>query len=173
MDVLIECCAGLDIGKKDLKACMRRPAARAWRRASEVRTFATTTRGLLALSEWLTAEQVSVVGMESTGDYWKPVFYLLEGAFEAQLLNARHIRNVPGRKTDVTDAVWIAQLVEHGLIRPSFVPPPPIRRLRDLTRYRASLVGERSREAQRLGKLLGDGGPELSTRGRGPLRASG
>jgi transposase len=173
MDVLIECCAGLDIGKKDLKACVRRPAARAGRRASEVRTFATTTRGLLALSEWLTAERVSVVGMESTGDYWKPVFYLLEGAFEAQLLNARHIRNVPGRKTDVTDAVWIAQLVEHGLIRPSFAPPPPIRRLRDLTRYRTSLVRERTREAQRLEKLLEDAGLKLSAVVSDVLGASG
>jgi transposase len=173
MDVLIERCAGLDIGKKDLKACVRRPGARAGRRESEVRTFATTTRGLLALHEWLAAEQVSVVGMESTGDYWKPVFYLLEGAFETQLLNARHIRNVPGRKTDVTDAVWIAQLVEHGLIRPSFVPPPPIRRLRDLTRYRASLVGERSREAQRLDKLLEDAGLKLSTVVSDLLGASG
>ena len=173
MDVLIECCAGLDIGKKDLKACVRRPGSRAGRRASEVRTFATTTRGLLALSEWLTAEQVSVVGMESTGDYWKPVFYLLEGAFEAQLLNAQHIRNVPGRKTDVTDAVWIAQLVEHGLIRPSFVPPPPIRRLRDLTRYRTSLVRERAREAQRLEKLLEDAGLKLSAVVSDLLGASG
>jgi transposase len=173
MDVLIERCAGLDIGKKDLKACVRHPGSRAGRRESQVRTFATTTRGLLALHEWLTAEQVSVVGMESTGDYWKPVFYLLEGAFETQLLNARHIRNVPGRKTDVTDAIWIAQLVEHGLIRPSFVPPPPIRRLRDLTRYRASLVQERSREAQRLEKLLEDAGLKLSTVVSDVLGASG
>ncbi|MCV2492027.1 IS110 family transposase [Geodermatophilus sp. YIM 151500] len=173
MDVLIERCAGLDIGKKDLKACVRRPAARAGRRASEARTFATTTRGLLALAEWLADEQVTVVGMESTGDYWKPVFYLLEGTFETQLLNARHIRNVPGRKTDVTDAVWIAQLVEHGLVRPSLVPPPPIRRLRDLTRYRASLVGERSREAQRLDKLLEDAGVKLSTVVSDVLGASG
>src|SRR3954452_23192494 len=101
MDVLIERCAGLDIGKTDLKACVRRPAARAGRQESEVRTFAATTRGLLALHEWLTAERVAVVGMESTGDYWKPVFYLLEGDFETQLLNAAHIRNVRGRKTDV------------------------------------------------------------------------
>ena len=111
--------------------------------------------------------------MESTGDYWKPVFYLLEGDFETQLLNARHIRNVPGRKTDVTDAVWIAQLVEHGLIRPSFVPPPPIRRLRDLTRYRTSLVHERSREAQRLEKLLEDAGLKLSAVVSDVLGASG
>ena len=173
MDVLIERCAGLDIGKKDLKACVRRPGSRTGRRESEVRTFATTTRGLLALSAWLTTEQVSVVGMESTGDYWKPVFYLLEGTVETQLLNARHIRNVPGRKTDVTDAMWIAQLVEHGLIRPSFVPPPPIRRLRDLTRYRASLVHERTREAQRLEKLLEDAGLKLSTVISDVLGASG
>lgn len=172
MDVLVERCAGLDIGKVDLKACVRTPGNRG-RRVSEVRTFPTTTRGLLALRDWLTATEVGVVGMESTGDYWKPVYYLLEDGFDCQLLNAHHIRNVPGRKTDVTDAGWIAQLVEHGLVRPSFVPPPPIRRLRDLTRYRTCLIRERVREAQRLEKLLEDAGIKLGVVVSDLLGASG
>jgi transposase len=103
-----------------------------------------------------------MVGMEATGDYWKPVYYLLEDAVEVQLLNAAHMHNVPGRKTDVSDAAWIAQLVEHGLVRPSFVPPPQIRRLRDLTRYRSALVGECTREKQRVEKVLEDAGIKLS-----------
>src|SRR4051812_9845850 len=109
VESLIERCAGLDIGKADLKACVRVPGARGRRR--ETRTFATTTGDLLQLREWLLAEGVTVVGMEATGDYWKPVYYLLEDVFEVQLLNAAHMRNVPGRKTDVSDAAWIAQLI--------------------------------------------------------------
>jgi len=162
MDTLVERCAGLDIGKADLKACVRTPGKNA-RRVREIRTFATTTVGLLQLRDWLTGHQVTVVGMEATGDYWKPVYYLLEDTFEVQLLNARHMRNVPGRKTDVADSAWIAQLIEHGLVRPSFVPPPPIRRLRDLTRYRTAVVQERTREIQRLEKVLEDAGIKLST----------
>src|SRR3954454_11859463 len=124
--------------------------------------FATTTRALLQLREWLVEQRVAVVGMEATGDYWKPVYYLLEDAVDVQLLNAAHMHNVPGRKTDVCDSAWIARLVEHGLVRASFVPPPPIRRLRDLTRYRAALVSERTREKQRMEKLLEDAGIKLS-----------
>jgi transposase len=162
MDTVVERCAGLDIGKRDLKACVRIPG-KGGRRGREVRTFATTTPGLLELRDWLASHQVSTVGMEATSDYWKPVYYLLEDAFEVHLLNARHMRNVPGRKTDVADSTWIAQLIEHGLVRPSFVPPPPIRRLRDLTRYRTALVQERTREIQRLEKVLEDAGIKLST----------
>jgi transposase len=161
MDCLVERCAGIDIGKADLKACVRGPGPRGGRRA-ETKTFVTTTGALLRLRQWLVEKQVTVVGMEATGDYWKPVYYLLEDEFEVQLLNAAHMRNVPGRKTDVSDAAWIAQLVEHGLVRPSFVPPPPIRRLRDLTRYRSALIGERTREKQRLEKILEDAGIKLS-----------
>jgi transposase len=161
VDCLVERCAGLDIGKADLKACVRVPGARGGRRA-ETRTFATTTGALLGLRQWLAEKRVTVVGMEATGDYWKPVYYLLEDGFEVQLLNAARMRNVPGRKTYVSDAAWIAQLVEHGLVRPSFVPPPPIRRLRDLTRYRSALTGERTREKQRLEKVLEDAGIKLS-----------
>ena len=116
----------------------------------------------MQLRQWLIDEQVTLVGMEATGDYWKPVYYLLEDALDVQLLNAAHMRNVPGRKTDVTDSAWIARLVEHGLVRASFVPPPPIRRLRDLTRYRAALRAERTREKQRMEKLLEDAGIKLS-----------
>ena len=160
MDTVIERCAGLDIGKADLKACIRIPGP-GRRRHHEVRTFSTMTAGLLECRQWLTDNHISLVGMEATGDYWKPVYYVLEDQLECWLLNARHMRNVPGRKTDVTDSMWIAQLIEHGLVRPSFVPPPPIRRLRDLTRYRASLVHERTREIQRLEKVLDDAGIKL------------
>ncbi len=161
MEVLVEPCAGLDIGKADLKACVRVAGPRGGRR-QQIKTFATTTGALLQLRTWLTEQQVTVVGMEATGDYWKPVYYLLEDAVEMQLLNAVHMHNVPGRKTDVSDAAWIAQLIEHGLVRASFVPPPPIRRLRDLTRYRAALTGERTREKQRMEKQLEDAGIKLS-----------
>jgi transposase len=142
MDTFVARCAGLDIGKADLKACVRIPKGQG-RRRQEIRTFATTTPALLELRDWLATNEVTVVGMEATGDYWKPVYYLLEDAFDVQLLNARHMRNVPGRKTDVADSAWLAQLIEHGLVRPSFVPPPRIRRLRDLTRYRSTIVQER------------------------------
>ncbi len=172
MDVIHERCAGIDIGKADLKACIRVPAA-GKRRRKEIRTFATITNALLALRDWLIAEAITVVGMEATGSYWKPAFYLLEDAFDVQLLNARHMHAVPGRKTDVSDAAWIAELVEHGLVRASFVPPPPIRRLRDLTRYRSELVHERTREAQRLEKLLEDAGIKLSVVASDILGVSG
>src|SRR5690242_12002753 len=161
MDVLHERCAGIDISKADVKVCLRSPAGR--RRRSEVRTFSSLTSGLLAMRDWLLAEGVTVVGMEATGAYWKPVFYLLEQEVETWLLNARHMKGVPGRKSDVMDAEWIAKLVEHGLVRPSFVPPPPIRQLRDLTRYRTEVVRERTREIQRLEKLLEDAGIKLSS----------
>ncbi len=162
MDVFIERCAGLDIGKADLKACVRTPGKRTGARQVQVRTFRTTTAGLLELRDWLSAEGVGLVGMESTGDYWKPVYYMLEGAMECWLLNAAHMKRVPGRKTDVTDAQWIAQLIEHGLVRPSFVPPEPIRQLRDLTRYRTALTQEKTREIQRLHNVLEDAGIKLS-----------
>jgi transposase len=161
MEVLVERCAGLDIGKADLKACVCVPGPRGGRR-QQIKTFATTTGSLLRLREWLAEQGVTVVGMEATGDYWKPAYYVLEDAVKVQLLNAAHMRNVPGRKTDVSDSAWIAQLVEHGLVRASFVPPRPIRRLRDLTRYRAALTAERTREKQRLEKLLEDAGIKLS-----------
>jgi transposase len=161
MDQLTERCAGLDVHKKTVAACVRTPGQDG-QRHQHTRTFQTTTKGLVALRDWLASQQVTVVGMESTGAYWKAVYYRLETTMECWLLNARHLRNVPGRKTDVADAAWICQLVEHGLVRPSFVPPPPIRELRNLTRYRKTVIQERTREAQRLEKLLEDAGIKLS-----------
>lgn len=161
MEIYRERCAGIDVGKADVKACVRVPGARAGSRDQQVRTFAATTKGLLGLRDWLVAERVELVGMESTGVYWKPVYYMLEDDVECWLLNPQHVKKVPGRKSDVSDAAWIAQLVEFGLVSPSFVPPAPIRRLRDLTRYRASLVRERTREINRLHKVLEDAGIKL------------
>ena len=172
MDVIHERCAGIDISKVDVKVCIRVPST-GKRRRSEVRTFSAVTSGLLAMRDWLLAEGITVVGMEATGVYWKPVFYLLEHDMECWLLNARHMKSVPGRKTDVKDSEWIAKLVEHGLVRPSFVPPEPIRQLRDVTRYRTGIVRERTREAQRLEKLLEDTGIKLSATVSNILGVSG
>jgi hypothetical protein len=164
VDVVYERCAGIDISKADVKVCIRVPGSgKGTRRRGEVRTFPALTSGLLAMRDWLLAEGVTVVGMEATGSYWKPVFYLLENDMECWLLNARHMKAVPGRKTDVKDSEWIAKLVEHGLVRPSFVPPQPIRQLRDLTRYRTDVVRGRAREAQRLQNLLEDCGIKLTS----------
>lgn len=172
MDQLIERCAGLDVHKKSVTACVRVPG-KGGRRHKETQTFTTTTRGLLQLRDWLARHGVTLLGMESTGSYWKPVYFLLEEDFECWLLNARHLKNVPGRKTDVRDAEWIAELVEHGLVRPSFVPPKPIRGLRDLTRYRKSVIHERTREVQRLEKVLEDAGIKLSSVASDILGVSG
>ena len=162
MDTVIERCCGLDVHKDTVVACVRTPG-KGGKRQVQTRTFPTMTRDILALRDWLVAMRVTLVGMESTGVYWKPVFYLLEDELERWLLNARHLRNVPGRKTDVGDAEWICKLVEHGLVRPSFVPPKEIRELRNLTRYRRSQIQERTREAQRLDKILQDAGVKLSS----------
>jgi len=162
MDRLVERCAGLDVHKDSVAATVRVPG-KDGQRLQETRTFATTTRGLLTLADWLASYGVTLVGMESTGCYWKPVYYLLEERFECWLLNAQHLRNVPGRKTDVADSAWICQLLEHGLVRASFVPPKPIRELRDLTRYRKAQIEERVREVQRLDKVLQDAGIKVSS----------
>jgi transposase len=164
MELLHERCAALDIGKKDLKACVRTPSPKGKRsRSQEIRTFATTTNALLELRDWLIAERVSLVVLEATGDYWRAPFYLLEDDLNVMLVNAAHAKGLPGRKTDVCDAAWLCQLGECGLLRASFVPPEPIRQLRDLTRYRTTLTAERSREAQRLEKELEDAGIKLSS----------
>lgn len=162
MDMVVERCCGLDVHKDTVVACVRTPG-KGGRRDQETRTFGTMTADLLALRDWLCAMDVTLCGMESTGVYWKCVFYVLEDDIECWLLNARHLRNVPGKKTDVKDAEWICQLVEHGLVSPSFVPPKPIRELRDLTRYRKAQIEERGREAQRLDKVLQDAGLKLSS----------
>src|SRR6266545_4244778 len=172
MDTVMERCAGLDVHKDTVAACVRFPGA-SGERVQEIHTFGTTAAELLALRDWLAAHRVSLVGMESTGIYWRPVYYVLEDALECWLLNAGHLRNVPGRKTDIKDAEWICQLVEHGLVRPSFVPPKPIRELRNLTRYRKAQIEERTREAQRLEKILQDAGVKLSSVATDILGVSG
>jgi transposase len=162
MDRVVERCCGLDVHKASVTACVRVSAESGSPPHQEVREFATTTQGLLRLRDWLASFEVELVGMEATGVYWKPIYYLLEDDFELWLLNARHLKNVPGKKTDVKDAEWICQLVEHGLVRPSFVPPKEIRELRNLTRYRKAQIEERTREVQRLDKVLQDAGIKLS-----------
>ena len=162
MEVLFERVAGLDVGKDSVTVCVRTPGARRGRH-SEVRTFKTTTGSLRVMRDWLTECGVSIAAMESTSTYWKPPFYCLEEVMEVWLLNAAHMKAVPGRKTDVRDAEWIAQLLEHGLLAPSFVPPPQIRRLRLLTRYRMQLMGDRTRESIRLELMLEDASIKLSS----------
>ncbi len=153
MEAIVERCCGLDVHQATVVACLLvgRPDEKP---RQEVRTFRTVTRELVRLREWLEAAGCTHVAMESTGVYWKPVYALLEGAFTLIVGNARHIKAVPGRKTDVKDSEWLADLCRHGLIAPSFVPPPPIRELRDLVRYRRKLVDARSAERNRLLKLL-------------------
>jgi transposase len=163
VDLVHPRCAGIDISKRDAKVCVRVASAGRAKATSTVTTWGSVTNQVLALREHLVAEQVTLVVMETTSDYWKPFYYLLEdGPFEVMLVNARHVRNLPGRKSDVSDAAWLAQLGAHGLVRGSFVPPEPIRQLRDLTRTRTSIVRERAREIQRLEKLLEDAGIKLS-----------
>jgi transposase len=163
---LVERVAALDLAKASLMACARVPhAGKPGRRSQEVREFGTTTASLLALASWLRGLGVTLVAMEATSDYWKPVFYLLEAeGFTCWLLNARHVRNVPGRpKTDKLDSIWLAKVVERGMCSPSLVHPRDIRELRDLTRYRRTLIRERTAEKQRLEKLLEDAQIKLST----------
>lgn len=159
MEVIFARCAGLDVHKQTVVACVR--IAEGGTPRQEVQTFATTTSGLLALADWLESFGVQQVGMEATGVYWKPVWHILEGHFELVLANAAHVKNVPGRKTDVNDAMWLADLLAHGLIRPSFVPPVPVQELRSLTRTRKQFVRERSAHVQRIEKVLEDANLKL------------
>jgi transposase len=162
MDTFVERCAGLDVHKDIVVATVRTPGT-GRRRHTETATFGATARQVALLGDWLAGHGVTLVGMEATGVYWKPVFYGLEDRFVCWLLNAHHLRIVAGRKTDVADSAWICQLVEHGLVRPSFVPPPPIRRLRNLTRARKAQIQERSRTVQRLDKILQDAGVKINS----------
>ncbi|MEO6810165.1 MAG: IS110 family transposase [Isosphaeraceae bacterium] len=155
MEILCDRCAGIDVHKRTVVVSARWVGPDA-QPVSEVRTYGTMTAELLELADWLVGLGIERVAMESTGVYWKPVYHLLEGRLEVLLVNASHIKNVPGRKTDVNDAGWIAQLLAHGLLRASFIPPAPIRHLRDLTRQRATLVQDRARVANRIQKLLED-----------------
>jgi len=163
MDVVHPRCAGIDISKKDAKVGVRIQGSGSRRTVTTVTTWGSMTNQILALREHLLTEQVTCLVMEATGDYWRPFYYLLEDDLEVMLVNAREVRNVPGRKTDVSDAAWLADLGAHGLVRASFVPPEPIRQLRDLTRARTVITRERSREIQRLEKLLEDAGVKLSS----------
>ncbi|MGH8988927.1 MAG: IS110 family transposase [Acidimicrobiales bacterium] len=164
MEVVHPRCAGLDVSKRDAKVCVRIAGAGRKRASSTVTTWGAVTNQVLALRDHLVAAEVTLVVMEATGDYWKPFYYLLEdGPFELMLVNPRHAKNLPGRKSDVSDAVWLADLGAHGLVRGSFVPPEPIRQLRDLTRTRTAITRERGREIQRLEKLLEDAGIKLSS----------
>ena len=172
MDQQLERVAGLDVHRKTIAVCVRLPGEHG-ERVQQVRTFGTTAVELLTLRDWLEAHRVTDVALESTGVYWKPVFYVLEEAVQCLLVNAQHVQKVPGRKTDVQDCVWLAQLLEHGLLRGSFVPPPPQRELRDLTRYRKVLIQERTREANRLHKVLEDAGIKLATVATDILGVSG
>jgi transposase len=162
VEILHPCCAGLDVHKKTVVACVRQIGTDGVLQ-EQIRSFGTTTAELLALSDWLAALGVRQVAMESTGVYWKPVYYVLEAHFTLLLVNARHIKNVPGRKTDVKDAAWIAQLLQYGLLSPSFVPPPEIRDLRDLTRQRTLLVRERATVVNRIHKVLEEANIKLAS----------
>lgn len=152
MQVIYERCCGLDVHKRTITACLLKWLGSGWQK--ELRQFGTMTKELLALLDWLVSEGCTHVAMESTGVYWKPVYNILEGQFELLVVNAQHLKAVPGRKTDVRDAEWIAELLAHGLLRGSFVPPPSVRELRELTRYRTSLVRDRARTLNRLQKVL-------------------
>ena len=172
MDVVHRCCCGLDVHKDSVTACV------AWaegtgKKRHEKRQFSTVTRDLLALADWWRACGVTHVAMESTGVYWKPVWHVLESQFELLLVNAQHVKAIPGKKTDRRDSVWLAELLQHGLLKCSFVPPPAIRELRDLTRYRVTLCQECNRIANRIQKVLADANVTLGSVATDPLGASG
>ncbi len=172
MDTIIERCAGLDVHKKTVMACVR-SAEPDGRIQEVVKEFGTMTADLDCLSNWMAAQAVTHVAMESTGVFWKPIFNILEERFEVLLCNAQHVKQVPGRKTDVKDCQWLAQLLQHGMLRGSFIPPRPHRDLRDLTRHRVQVTGEKSRVANRIQKVLEDANIKLSSVATDILGASG
>jgi len=172
MDVLHRRAAGLDVHKKTVVVCIRSVDSEGVVQ-KQVRTFGTMTGDLLELADWLKAQGVHHAAMESTGIYWKPIWHILEDRFELMLVNAHHMRQVPGRKTDVKDAEWIAQLLQHGLLSPSFIPPPPIRELRDLTRQRAQLIADKASVANRIHKTLEGANIKLSSVATDILGVSG
>ena len=172
MDVVVERPAALDVHKAGVTACVRVPGE-GGRRQEHIAQFSTTVQGLLALRDWLAAHRVEQVTMEATGVYWKPVWAILEDDFELLLVNARHVKQVPGRKTDVSDAAWLCRLAEAGLLRASLVPSKPIRDLRDLTRYRKAQIRDRQREANRLHKVVQDTGVKLDSVASNLLGTSG
>lgn len=173
MDVIHERAVGIDISKRDAKVCVRVPGNRAGTFEHKITTWGSTAADILALREFLLSKKVTAVVIEATSDYWKPFYYLFEDELPVTLVNPRDVKNLPGRKTDVSDAAWLAQLAAHGLVRASFVPPPPIRELRDLTRTRTTIVRERAREIQRMEKVLEDAGIKLSSVASNIAGASG
>jgi len=172
MQVVHERCCGLDVHKKTVVTCILITLANG-EVQRHIRTFSTMTAGLLALSDWLESLAVTVIAMESTGMYWRPVFTLLEEGRSVILVNAQHMKAIPGRKTDIKDSEWLADLLRHGLLKASFIPPAPIRELRDLTRYRKSLVQERAREVNRVHKVLETANVKLSSVATDVLGKSG
>src|SRR6202011_5114994 len=172
MEIILRCCAGLDVHKDSVEACVRRLSA-GGRVEHEVRHWGTTTRELVEMAEWLSSSGVTHVAMESTGVCWKPIFNILEAQFEILLVNAHHMKNVPGRKTGIKDCQWIAQLLQHGLLKGSFIPPRPQRELRDLTRQRTQLVDEASRISNRIQKVLEDANIKLGSVASNVVGASG
>jgi transposase len=172
VEVVHQRCAGLDVHKKSIVACRITPKeSGGWQR--DIRKFGTMTDDLLALADWLRAGRVKQVAMESTGVYWKPVFNILESESSVMVVNAQHIKHVPGRKTDINDAQWIAELLQHGLITGSFIPERPQRDLRDLVRYRTSLIQDRTKEANRVQKVLEDANIKLGSVASNVLGVSG
>jgi transposase len=172
VDQLYDRVAGLDVHRDDVVGCFRRRGPRGGV-VREKERFTTTTAGLMVLEAWLAERQVELVAMEATGVYWKPVYYALESRFTVWLCNARAVKKVPGRKTDMSDSEWLADVAAHGMIRPSFVPPPPIRELRELTRYRKTQIDARAAEVQRLEKVLQDAGIKLTSVASKVLTQSG
>jgi len=172
MEPIFAICCGLDVHKRSIQACLRRlgPDGRVHQ---ETRSFGTMTRDILEMADWLAAAAVTHVAMESTGVYWQPIYNLLEGHFTMLLVNARHVKNVPGRKTDVKDCQWLAQLLQCGLLKGSFIPPRPQRELRELTRHRTQLVAEKTRAANRIQKILEDANIKLASVASDILGASG
>ena len=172
MEVVHRCCCGLDVHKETVTACVWWAEANGKKRR-EKRQFGTVTRELLALADWLRTCGVTHVAMESTGVYWKPVWHILEGQFELLLVNAQHVKAIPGKKTDRRDSEWLGELLQHGLLKSSFVPPEPIRELRDLTRYRVTLCQECNRIANRIQKVMEDANLKLASVATDALGASG
>ncbi len=174
MDLMVERCAGVDIGKDEVVACVRTPGPGGKGRRHQTRTFSSFTSQLEVMADWFASEGVTEVVMEATGSYWKSPWYVLEErGFDLKLINARHVKILPGRKTDVADAEWLAELLEHGLLRSSFVPPVAIRELRDLTRYRKRLIQDHTSECQRVQKTLEDAGVKLDSVASEVLGVSG
>jgi transposase len=172
MELIYKRCCGLDVHKRVITACVRLLLENGSVQ-QETRTFGTMTRDLLELADWLAAADVTHVAMESTGSYWKPVYNILEGRFKLVLVNARHLKQVPGRKTDVKDCQWLAQLLQAGLLQGSFIPERPQRELRDLTRHRSQLVAEKNRAANRIQKILEDANIKLASVASDILGVSG